>query len=119
MLRGRFGDGLTKLWLTFTTLSVESATLPLTYHCRIKQHVRLTNPQTGLPEKFKERNVIPLEIHTDDERYLPFVHMHRRLLTSIVPELKRAMAARNYDDALAYLALLKRSTRSLWLAFSR
>ncbi|HLX58194.1 MAG TPA: helicase-related protein, partial [Ktedonobacteraceae bacterium] len=89
---------------------------------RLKQHVWLTNPQTGSREKFKERKVIPVEINTDDALYRPFVHMHQRLLFSIVPELKRAMAARNYDDALAYLALLKRSAstvEALYLTLER
>src|SRR5207248_591742 len=76
---------------------------------RLKRHVQVTHPQTGQPVSFPERQVVPVPVVMDDARHAPFLAAQRELLGFVAPELKRAMRFQRYDDALAYLALLKRS----------
>jgi len=80
---------------------------------RLKRHVLLTNPLTGETVSFPERMVIPVPVMASDDHDSEFVALHKRLLEFIVPALKRALRTRRYDDALAFLALLKRSTSTV------
>lgn len=80
---------------------------------RLKRHVQLTDPKTGELVSFPERQVIPIPVMSDPVQDSAFVAMHRELLQFIVPTLKRALRYRHYDDALAFLALLKRSTSTV------
>ena len=76
---------------------------------RLKRHVRVTHPQTNLPVEFPERQVQPIPVALDAASHPDFLTTQRELLAFVAPELRRAMRSRRYDDALAYLALLKRS----------
>jgi hypothetical protein len=76
---------------------------------RLKRPVKVTHPQAGQPVGFPERQVVPVPVEMDDARHSAFLAAQRELLGFIAPELKRAMRFKRYDDALAYLALLKRS----------
>ena len=76
---------------------------------RLKRHVTVTDPNSGQPVGFPERQVIPMPVIMDDARYAAFLAAQRELLGFVAPELKRSMRFKRYDDALAYLALLKRS----------
>src|SRR5262249_899096 len=80
---------------------------------RLKRHVQVTHPQTGQPVSFPERQVLPLPPATGP-RPAPFRAAQRELLGFLAPELKRAMRFQRYDDALAYLALLKRSVSTAY-----
>ena len=81
---------------------------------RLKRHVQVTHPQTGQPVSFPERQVVPVPVVMDDARHAPFLAAQRELLGFVAPELKRAMRFQRYDDALAYLALLKRSVSTAY-----
>jgi len=80
---------------------------------RLKRHVSLTNPESGEMVSFPERVVIPVPVMASGSYEPDFITLHRRLLKFIVPALKRALGTRRYDDALAFLALLKRSTSTV------
>jgi len=81
---------------------------------RLKRHVKVTHPQKGQPVGFPERQVVPVPVIMDDARHAAFLAAQRELLGFVAPELKRAMRFRRYDDALAYLALLKRSVSTAY-----
>ena len=81
---------------------------------RLKRHVKITHPQTGEPVSFPERRVEPVPVALDEARHAPFLAAQRELLAFVAPELRRAMRSRRYDDALAYLALLKRSVSTAY-----
>lgn len=80
---------------------------------RLKKHIKVLNPHTQEYVNFPERELVPVEIGADSITHPEFVEVHRALLAFIAPALKRSLRTRQYDDALAYLALLKRSTSSL------
>lgn len=81
---------------------------------RLKKHVKFMHPQTGEYTGFPERSLVPVQVIADSALHPAFVELHRSLLGFIAPALKRALRLRQYDDALAYLALLKRSTSSVF-----
>ena len=76
---------------------------------RLKRHVTVTDPSSGQPVGFPERQVVPIPVIMDDIRHSSFLAAQRELLGFVALELKRSMRFKRYDDALAYLALLKRS----------
>jgi superfamily II DNA or RNA helicase len=80
---------------------------------RLKKHIKVFNPNVGEYVNFPERELVPVEIGADVITHPEFVEVHRALLAFIAPALKRSLRTRQYDDALAYLALLKRSTSSI------
>lgn len=80
---------------------------------RLKRHVQLTDPKTGELVAFPERKVIPIPVMASADVDGGFIALHRELLEFIVPALKRALRYSRYDDALAFLALLKRSTSTV------
>ncbi|MBK8138300.1 MAG: hypothetical protein IPK52_21215 [Chloroflexi bacterium] len=80
---------------------------------RLKRHVRLTDPKTGELVTFPERKVIPVPVMASADTDGSFIALHRELLEFIVPAPKRALRFRRYDDALAFLALLKRSSSTV------
>ena len=80
---------------------------------RLKKHIKVFNPKLGEYVNFPERELVPVEIGADVITHPEFVEVHRALLAFIAPALKRSLRTRQYDDALAYLALLKRSTSSV------
>jgi ERCC4-related helicase len=80
---------------------------------RLKKHIKVMHPKTGEYVSFPERKLVPIEIGADPDVHPEFVNLHRALLAFIAPALRRALRSREYDDALAYLALLKRSTSSV------
>jgi ERCC4-related helicase len=80
---------------------------------RLKKHIKVFNPKIGEYVNFPERELVPVEIGADVITHPEFVEVHRALLAFIAPALKRSLRTRQYDDALAYLALLKRSTSSV------
>lgn len=80
---------------------------------RLKRHVKVTHPETGDTMAFPERQVIPIAVLADSITDNNFITLQRSLLQFIVPELKRALRTRRFDNALAFLALLKRSTSTV------
>lgn len=80
---------------------------------RLKKHIKVMHPKTGEYVSFPERKLVPIEIGADPDLNPEFVNLHRALLAFIAPALRRALRSREYDNALAYLALLKRSTSSV------
>lgn len=80
---------------------------------RLKKHIQVRHPQSGEYVHFPERKIEPIEVGMDAEIHKEYVEMHRALLGFIAPALKNALRVKQYDDALAYLALLKRSTSSV------
>lgn len=80
---------------------------------RLKKHIQVRHPQSGEYVHFPERKIEPIEVIMDAELHKDYVEMHRALLGFIAPALKSALRVKQYDDALAYLALLKRSTSSV------
>lgn len=80
---------------------------------RLKKHIQVRHPQSGEYVHFPERKIEPIEVVMDAEIHKDYVEMHRALLGFIAPALKSALRVKQYDDALAYLALLKRSTSSV------
>ncbi len=77
---------------------------------RLKKHIFTIDPMTGEKKsKFKDREVLPVPVTADETKHAPFIEMQRALLEIAAPELKRAFRTRNYSDALAWIALLKRS----------
>lgn len=80
---------------------------------RLKKHIQVRHPQSGEYVHFPERKIEPIEVEMDAEIHKEYVEMHRALLGFIAPALKNALRVKQYDDALAYLALLKRSTSSV------
>lgn len=85
---------------------------------RLKRHVRLTHPKSGQPVEFPERQVQPVAVGLDAKPHADFLATQRELLAFVAPELRRAMRHRRYDDALAYLALLKRSVSTAYALHS-
>ena len=81
---------------------------------RLKKHVKVLHPQTGEYTGFSERSLVPVQVIADSALHPAFVELHRSLLGFIAPALKRVLRLRQYDDALAYLALLRRSTSSVF-----
>ncbi|MHB1161571.1 MAG: helicase-related protein [Chloroflexota bacterium] len=73
---------------------------------RLRSHVR--DPKTGEP-LWPERKVIPVRVEVDQEREKSFAALHKGVLELVKPELERALRRQQYSDALAYIALLKRS----------
>lgn len=80
---------------------------------RLKKHVKVTHPETGELVSFPVRKVIPVPVVPEQGSDHAFINLHAALLQFIVPELKRVLKTRQFDDALAYLALLKRSTSTV------
>lgn len=80
---------------------------------RLKKHIQVRHPHSGEYVHFPERKIEPIEVVMDAEIHKDYVEMHRALLGFIAPALKSALRVKQYDDALAYLALLKRSTSSV------
>jgi superfamily II DNA or RNA helicase len=85
---------------------------------RLKRHVKITHPRTGQPVEFPERQVQPVPVVMDAAKHANFLAGQRELLAFVAPELRRAMRTRRYDDALAYLALLKRSVSTAFALHS-
>jgi superfamily II DNA or RNA helicase len=85
---------------------------------RLKRHVKVTHPTTNRPVDFPERQVQPVPILIDPGHHPNFLAAQRELLAFVAPELRRAMRSRRYDDALAYLALLKRSVSTAYALHS-
>jgi superfamily II DNA or RNA helicase len=85
---------------------------------RLKRHVKVTHPQTNQPVDFPERQVQPIPVVMDAGKHPDFLAAQRELLAFVAPELRRAMRSRRYDDALAYLALLKRSVSTAYALHS-
>jgi superfamily II DNA or RNA helicase len=85
---------------------------------RLKRHVRITHPKTNQPVEFPERQVQPVPVVMDVDKHSNFLAAQRELLAFVAPELRRAMRSRRYDDALAYLALLKRSVSTAYALHS-
>jgi superfamily II DNA or RNA helicase len=85
---------------------------------RLKRHVQVTHPQSGQPVEFPERQVEPVPVTIDAATHADFLAAQRELLAFVAPELRRAMRSRRYDDALAYLALLKRSVSTAYALHS-
>jgi hypothetical protein len=82
---------------------------------RLKKHVRVRNPTTGEYVHFPERKMEPVEIPMDDAPHREYVELHRSLLGFIAPALRKALRTKQYDHALAYLALLKCSTSAVYV----
>lgn len=80
---------------------------------RLKKHVKVTHPETGEAVPFPERQVIPRPVLVDKITAAKYVTLQRELLAFVTPELKRALRTRRFDNALAFLALLKRSVSTL------
>lgn len=80
---------------------------------RLKKHIQVRHPKSGEYVNFPERKIEPVEVVIDAEIHKDYADMHRALLGFIAPALKSALRVKQYDDALAYLALLKRSTSSV------
>jgi hypothetical protein len=85
---------------------------------RLKRHVKITHPRTNQPVEFPERQVQPVPVVMDAGKHATFLAAQRELLAFVAPELRRAMRGRRYDDALAYLALLKRSVSTAFALHS-
>lgn len=85
---------------------------------RLKRHVQITHPKTGQPASFPERQVQPVPVIIDQTAHADFLAAQRELLGFVAPELRRAMRSRRYDDALAYMALLKRSISTAYALHS-
>jgi superfamily II DNA or RNA helicase len=85
---------------------------------RLKRHVMLTHPETGQQVRFPERRVEPVPVTIGEAGHGDFLACQRALLDFVAPELRRAMRSRRYDDALAYLALLKRSVSTAYALHS-
>jgi hypothetical protein len=77
---------------------------------RLKPHVR--DPQTGKP-LFPDRQVLPRAVTSSPEAHPHFAALHRGILELVRPELTRALRTRSYSDALAFIALLKRSVSTV------
>lgn len=73
---------------------------------RLKKHIK--DPKTGEP-KFKKREVFPRPVPVDEQRHQHFIAFQRALLSLIAPELRKAIRNKNFNDVLAFIALLKRS----------
>ena len=80
---------------------------------RLKKHIQMIHPETGETLRFPERQLEPVAVAPDGLTHPQFVELHRLLLRFTAPALKKALRSRQYDDALAYLALLKRSTSTV------
>lgn len=78
---------------------------------RLKKHIK--DHITGEP-KFKDRQVIPVEIRALKDKHAAFIVFQKSLLDLIAPELKSAFRARRYSDVLAFIALLKRSISTVY-----
>jgi superfamily II DNA or RNA helicase len=85
---------------------------------RLKRHVKITHPKTNQAVEFPERQVQPVPVVMDAGQHANFLAAQRELLAFVAPELRRAMRGRRYDDALAYLALLKRSVSTAFALYS-
>ncbi len=85
---------------------------------RLKRHVKITHPKTNQPVDFPERQVQPVPVVMDASKHPDFLAAQHELLAFVAPELRRAMRSRRYDDALAYLALLKRSVSTAYALHS-
>ncbi|MFO0761095.1 MAG: helicase-related protein [Byssovorax sp.] len=80
---------------------------------RLKRHIM--NPETGLP-LFRERQLVP---HRIDFSARPrFSAFQTAMLSLIVPPLRRALKRKSFGDALAFIALLKRSVSTVKAAAS-
>lgn len=77
---------------------------------RLKKHIK--DPNTGAP-LFKDRKVIPIPVTLDKTRHARVAEMHRSLVDLLVPELRRAVRARRYNDVLSFITLLKRSVSTV------
>ncbi len=77
---------------------------------RLKPHVR--DPQTGKP-LFPDRQVLPRAVTSSTEAHPHFAALHRGILELVRPELTRALRTHSYSDALAFIALLKRSVSTV------
>ena len=77
---------------------------------RLKYHVR--DPQTGKP-LFPDRQVLPRAVTSSPEAHPHFAALQRGVLELVRPELSRALRSRSYSDALAFIALLKRSVSTV------
>jgi superfamily II DNA or RNA helicase len=73
---------------------------------RLKSHI--LDPVTRAP-KFRERMVEPMPVLPSATTGPDFMALQRGLVELIAPQLKRAFKSRNYQDVLAFIALLKRS----------
>lgn len=80
---------------------------------RLKKHILVRHPETQEYVHFPEREIRPVEVGMDSTINPNYVELHRSLLSFVAPALRKALKSRQYDDALAYLALLKRSTSSV------
>jgi len=74
---------------------------------RLKDHI--TDPETGAP-LFKKREVTPRAVRFDQMRHPRFAAYQKALMKLVVPLLRRAKRRRRYEEVLAFVALLKRST---------
>jgi superfamily II DNA or RNA helicase len=77
---------------------------------RLKHHI--VDPQSGAP-KFRNRVVLPEPVHVSPTAHRAFMDLQRGLLDLIAPQLKRAFRNRQYNDVLAFIALLKRSVSTV------
>lgn len=73
---------------------------------RLKRHIK--NPDTGGP-MFLEREIVPVAIDLTRNPDSSYARLQRGILALAAPQLKRAIRNKRYDDALAVIALLKRS----------
>lgn len=80
---------------------------------RLKRHIK--DPVTG-EDRFRDRDVRPQRVtFLDCPRFAEFQHA---MLALIVPPLRRALKKKSFGDALAFIALLKRSVSSVRAAAS-
>jgi ERCC4-related helicase len=73
---------------------------------RLKRHI--IDLATGKP-MFRERKLVPLPVAVDPDAFPDYVRLQRGLLALIAPQLRRALKKRRFGDALAFIALMKRS----------
>ena len=73
---------------------------------RLKSHI--LDPVTRAP-KFRERQVEPVPVVPSTSECPDFIALQQGLVELVAPQLKRAFKSRNFQDVLAFIALLKRS----------
>ena len=78
---------------------------------RLKSHI--VDPETGA-ERFKRRRVFPCPVIVAPARHANFMALQRRLVELIGPMLRSAFRNRRFDEALAFISLLKRSVSTVY-----
>ncbi|XXT18752.1 helicase-related protein [Sorangium sp. So ce429] len=75
---------------------------------RVKRHI--TDPETG-EQLFRKRQIVPERVSFANRPN--FAAFQQAMLALIVPPLRRALKRKSFGDALAFIALLKRSVSTV------